>query len=274
MFSSTVAPSSKLAPPTPSELRQMRAAAQPTPNAINTVGGISAALIREGCLVPDDARAGGASKQQQSVVTVSLVRQPRARIARGSLGEQKINLYYQLSLTTIAGAAFTGTFAVSPSLSSEYADVANLYDEIIVDSGRMQFLHRNDLDTPYTTDTGVEAWVWAYDPLDSNSLSSTLNGMQHSQHFLFAPPTSGPGGFQGAPLAVNGSGLFSWSFHVPRSSARRTADAKVFGHDWSDTADTTAAYGYHKPYFASLGASGTVHMQCYITLHCRVRSRS
>jgi hypothetical protein len=188
--------------------------------------------------------------------------------------EVKITLWYELQAKTSAATPFTQTYAITPSLSSEYSDVANLYDEIIVDDGRMQFLVRNDSDVPYSSDTGIQAFVIAYDPLDSTALGSVLNGLQHSQHILFAPPVSGPNGFQGAPLPHTKSGLYDFKWRVPKGTATRAAVATSLGHQWSDTADTTQNYGFFKMYFPSLGASGNVQMEMYCSINCRVRCRS
>lgn len=199
----------------------------------------------------------------------------RSRLnGRAPMKETKINLYFELQWKQTAGAAFTSTYAITPSLASEYSDVASLYDEIIVDGGSIQFLGRTDADTAYTADTGPQACVVAYDPLDNGALGSVLNGMQHSQHLLFAPPTSGPLGFQCIPIAHSKRGLMTFRWSTPSGPARRTGVATAFGHEWSDTIDSSVAYGYLKPYLSVQGTLGFMVFEVYATLNCRVRCRS
>ncbi len=202
-------------------------------------------------------------KEEDTILLFPVPKLARSIRPAGKLSETKINLYNELTLKQVAGTPFTATFAIQPGLSSEFADVANLYDEIRVLGGIAHFVIRTNGATAYTTDTGVQACVLAYDPMDSTALGSVLNGLQHSQHLLFAPP-QGPLGFTAAPLPMTANGLFHFKWSVPNRSARRTGSAGVnFGaSDWSDTADNTATYGYFKPYIPSFGATGFVQWKC------------
>jgi hypothetical protein len=219
-----------------------------------------------------------AEKQHSFAEGLRLVRSAlSARVTSrggGKKDDLSISLYYLVSASTTAGAAYSTVFSIAPGSSSEFSSLAALYDEYICDGGDMQFQYR--LGVAYTTNTGPDFPVWAYDPLDATALGSVVNGMQHKQHIL----TAGPGinvtavGHFDAPQAVTKNGLFRFRWRTPPGVARRTTPTVQFGHEWADTADNTAVFGYLKPYLPVLGATGTYQFTTYLTLHCRFRCRS
>jgi len=180
---------------------------------------------------------------------------------------QRIDLPILYSFTTTAGATYTTPIAINPFDSSEYSSLAALYDEIIIDGASMMFT--TAVSVGYTAQT-TQIGVWAYDPITSTALGSLVNGLQHSQKHVWAHL----GNATYNPTEFTRDGLRHFKWKTLPGSARSVTNTNVFGHDWTSTTETTAVYGYLKPYINPPGATGKHDFVVVVTLHARVRSRS
>jgi hypothetical protein len=190
----------------------------------------------------------------------------------GKNREFRTVLNYTSSFTTTAATDYVGVISIRPSNSSEYATLANIYDEIIVDGGRLDFSLSPV--TTYTTNNGALRAVVAFDPIESAALSSLSNGLIHSQHFQFANAAALNGGTIQTPLATNAHGYFTFKWRTPKGVARSTSATAAFGHEWSSTSDTASDYGYLKWYIPVPGATGTSTGYWTWTLNVRYRART
>jgi hypothetical protein len=214
---------------------------------------------------------------QQSVLSKTVQRSFRMMARRiGRPGRSNdgisIRLYFAFNYANSAGNPMNSVTSLIPGATSEFSALAALYDECICDGGTLHFASRSAV--AYTTDTGPDLGVVAFDPLDTTALGSTVNGMQHSQHYLFGPAGTGLIVPSPTPSATNSAGLHVFHWRTPLGPARRTTPTTQFGHEWSDTVDTTAAYGYLKWWYPSQGATGITATIGYVTLHMRFRCRS
>lgn len=192
----------------------------------------------------------------------------RHRGGKRKLDEVSIQLPLYVQLTTTAATDFTTVTTVAGwQAATEWASLATLYEEYIIDSFDLVFSAAYV--AGYTTST-PGLWVFAYDPMSNAVLGSIANGFQHSQKFVFGMSVDSGR----APIAVAKDGAFHWRVRIPPKVASSTADANVRGHEWTSTSDTTTNYGYIKPFFPVLGATGTHRISCMLNMHCRFRSRT
>lgn len=221
----------------------------------------------------DPSVAANSDNKKEIVGTLAV---PRALLslrsaARSILGskEHKINLYQDQSFVTTANTAYATVQSLSPANTGEITSVANLYDEIIVDG----FSFRYSFSGSGTLIAGCYPSILAYDPIEVAVLSSVLNGMQHEQKSLFFYNVTTASGSMDQTVSTHGH--ITWDVRVKLSSARNQDDAKLFGHDWSNTSGSNAAiYGYFKPYIPVLGATGVLNVGIITTFHCRARCRT
>lgn len=192
------------------------------------------------------------------------------RVGKGRQEIQSYRLPTFYSGTTTAATTYTSVISLTPSDSTEYSAIAALFDEIIVDSYDIVWVLGTEV--AFTTQAPV-IWGWAYDPISSAVISSTANIVQHTQHFIWGAGCE-TSAFQTTPQVMNKDGLFHWRVEVPKSGVRTQAGAAWFGHDWSSTSDTGDFYGFLKPYFKTLGATGVVGFEMIVTYNVRVRCRT
>jgi len=196
----------------------------------------------------------------------------RGKGGKSQMQEIKIDLFYEWNVTTTVATNYTTVQAVSPSLSGEFASCAALYDEMICTGGQLDWHYGTN--TPHTAPVAA-TWVIAYDPLESAALASVTNGYQHRCH-------------QAIGMAVNNvyttvflhqptpsrDGKHHFKFNIQKDTARNQAGAVIFSGQWSDTAGPSVDYGYIKPFFTSLGATGVMTVNLVLRMHCKFRSRS
>lgn len=222
--------------------------------------------------VKDEASKAKQADSSFSRAIVSLrglrATQPNRSGKQKLLESQKYRLPIFYSGTTTVATTYTTVIPIVPSDSTEYSAIAALYDEIRVDSIDMILVLGPEVS--YTTFIPA-LWGIAFDPLSSAALSSTTNIVQHSQHLLWG---MGVNSQVTTPTAVAQNGLLHATFRVPPGEARSTASAAIFGHVFSSTSDTGDIYGYLKPYWKSLGATGTHGFEMIVTLNVTVRSRT
>ncbi len=218
-------------------------------------------------LLQEDAK--DAPGKTEVVAALRLLRglgMPRRGGAK-KLEEVRVRLPLFFSGATTAGTTYSTIIAVQPASSSQWSALSALYDEMIVDSGDMHLVL--GVETAYTT-TAPVIWGVAFDPLDGTALTSTTQLVAHTQHFIWG---QGNATFNATPMAVNLHGLHHFHWRTPTGGARASGNPTLFGHEWSSTAETDN-YGYIKPYWKSIGATGTTGFEMVIYLHCRFRSRT
>jgi len=187
----------------------------------------------------------------------------------GKAREISTILNYTSSDTTTAATDYKGVQALTLTNSTEFTYFVQLWDEVIVDGG--EYSLAVSIATNYTTNNGAVRGVVCFDPLDSSSLASLSNGMQHSQHIQILNPIVAS---NSSMLPMNKDGIIHFKWRTPSGSARTTANVNIFGHEWSSTADGGDIYGYLKHYIPSAGATGVLNLYFTWTLRCRFRCRT
>lgn len=183
----------------------------------------------------------------------------------------RVSLPFSGTFSNTPATTLTASLALTPnSATTEYTELADLYDEVIVDGADLYFTVANV--TNYTTLSGLALAVWSYDPINAGALGSLINGVQHQQHFLFNWSPNTVSGI--APSAHQPRGLYHFSAKVPSGDARTIASSAYFGHSWSSTSDTTQVYGTFKLFAPSLGATGVNTVDYVVVMHCRFRNRT
>jgi len=187
-----------------------------------------------------------------------------------------VTLPTSLDLAGSTNTTFTTVQQCKPSDAPEFASLANVWDECIVDGFTYIFSSSCNL-TP--GGAFANAQVIAWDPINSTALGSVVNGLQHQHHFLWNLPScaagaSGPNVFP-SPQPMTKNGFYTWKWKLPKGAgARSTQSATVYSGEWSDTSSTSTTYGYLKPYLPALGSGVTVYVTGYLFYHLRFRSRS
>jgi len=189
---------------------------------------------------------------------------------RRGLDQISICLPLYITFNTTAAADYTTpTIVAGWQAATEWASLATLYEEYIID--RYDFVFFSDYVTAYTT-SNPQIWALAHDPMSNAALASVANAFQHSQRFIWGQSPSSSSAAR--PQAVTPDGLFHWHVKIPPKVASSTADANVRGHEWTSTSDTTTNYGYIKPYLTAVGATGTIGFRAMLNMYCRFRSRT
>jgi hypothetical protein len=195
-------------------------------------------------------------------------------MGRSKQNEVRTILNYTNQFSTTAATDYKGVINLTLSDSTEWTSLAALWDEVIVDSGRLEFTITQT--TNFTTNNGANRHVLCFDPLDASSLGSLSNGLQHSQHMTFswAQTTTGLSSAMTVPVPMNKNGVFVFHFRIPKGSARTAGSSAIFGHEWSSTGDASDVYGYLKWYLPTTGATGVQTVYWTWTLNCRFRART
>lgn len=210
----------------------------------------------------------------EKIAAARLVRASTARVstrpgARGKMNEIRSILNFTGSFATTAATDYANNLNINPSLSTEYTSFSNIWDEMIVDSGKLEWTCQAT--TTFTTNNGAARAVVCFDPLDATVLGSLSNGLQHSQHKQFVTSTAI---YQTFPLPENKDGYWTFRWKTPKGVARTTNSSVVFGHEWCSTSDTTDVYGYLKWFIPTGGATGVWTVHYTWTLNCRFRCRT
>jgi hypothetical protein len=208
---------------------------------------------------------------------MALVRAAMRAGTRGAkAGEVSTILNFTGTFTTVAATDNTTVINLKPADSTEWASLANIWDEMIVDGGHFDFTV--GITTNFTNYNGASRAVVCYDPLDSTALGSLSNGLQHQQHFQFGTPNT-TAGTNILPVCVtkcyrNAQGVYRFMWKTPRAGARQASAAANFGHEWSSTNDTGDFYGFLKFYIPQSGATGLLTVYWTWTLNTRWRCRT
>jgi hypothetical protein len=191
-------------------------------------------------------------------------------VARG-LKSRSLTIVLPLpyQFTTTAATTYNTVQSLDLTQISEFgSDLINLYDEVKIDRFRIQL---SVLPFGYTTSTNSHICGIAYDPTNSGAAGSVTNVAQHGQHLLFACQ---PGG-SSIPQAVSRYGLINWQFAPPAGVMRSTAIVAVHGKsEWVSCSDANIIFGYLKPYFPSIGATGVMYFDSMIFFTLSFRCRT
>lgn len=208
-------------------------------------------------------------KFDEKVQIAPLVRSVAARNALGKTEKISVRLPENLGAVTTAGATYTTVWSLSAvNASTEFAALAALYDEYRVNSISFRIGCGNQLD--YTTAL-PQHWVFAYDPVSSGALGSTVNGISHSNHVVWI---ACPNNFGRSPSIYTKDGYMHMSVTVPKGTIRAPGADTIIGNDWASTSASAGVVGYLKPYLPSIGATGTTAVLIVVEYHCQFRCRS
>jgi len=194
---------------------------------------------------------------------------PVGKPRSGKMREVSTILNFTSNFQIVAATDNTTVLNVQMDKSTEWASFAALWDEVIVDGGKLDFT--TDVVTTYTSNSGSSRSVVCFDPLDATALGSLSNGMQHQQYLQFVTTTAIYGR---VIFADNKGGFWSFRWHTPRGNARSSAGGAIFGHEWSSTGDAGDVYGYLKFFIPQGGATGKWSVDYTWTLFVRFRCRT
>jgi hypothetical protein len=189
--------------------------------------------------------------------------------SRGKASEVRTILNFTTSFTSVAATDNTTVISLTPSSSTEWAQFQNLWDEVIVDGGHIDFTYA--VTTAYTTSNGATRAVCAFDPIDGVALGSLSNGLQHQQHLQFS---TAAGQLLTFPTIASPKGYWHFKWKTPRGFCRTSGALAAFGHEWSSTSDAADIYGYLKFYIPQVGATGVYVVYYTWTLDVRFRCRT
>jgi hypothetical protein len=184
--------------------------------------------------------------------------------------ELPIRINFPAVFSTTAGAVYTTPFSIIPGVFNEYATLAALYDEVIVDGGVYEWT--STVTTNFTSNSGINRAVICFDPLLNTALATFSQGLQHMQHLQYQACNSGNP--ITLPICMNKDGIMRFRWRTPRKNARTTSATTIFGHEWSSTADVNQIYGFLKWHIPVSGATGVITHDGTVTLDCRFRCRS
>jgi len=219
---------------------------------------------------PEKEKSNPESELMKKALDVIRVNRPFSR-GRGKFNREfPIRINFPLAFSTTAGAVFTTPFSIIPGVFNEYATLAALYDEVIVDGGVYEWT--STVTTNFTSNSGINRYLIAFDPLLNTALATFSQGLQHEQHMQYQGANSGTP--VTTPQCHTPDGIMRFRWRTPRKVARTTSATTIFGHEWSSTADVNQIYGFLKWHIAVSGATGVVTHDGTVTLNCRFRCRS
>ncbi len=207
------------------------------------------------------------SSDSKSLQPLRLLRQP-ARSAGSRLkgiGTLKTWLWYSTSATSSTTTAQAPVFRLRPSDSSEFADLANIFDELRVVRAKAHFAVSGSAASNF--------WdvAMAYDPVNAGVYSSVTACLSAQHH---VGPLRAPGG-NSSPGSYTPSGLWIFpEFQLPKGpQGTDFVSSSVATGQWQDTGVTAVDYGYFKGYVTA-PSGGTSTCTIYIGLLCELRCRS
>jgi len=192
----------------------------------------------------------------------------RVNGGKGRHNEVKLIMVTNTSAISGNATAQAPVFPVQPGAASEFASVAAMFDEYIVDAVECFF----NVSTP-NSQTGDVDFAVAYDPLNSGAYSSVVGVLEASQ--FRGPYQHGNTGKACTPVCMNNTGFFRWLVRLPKGAQITNP---VGGTDsvgvWVSTATTSTVFGNIKGYVTASSAGVATTMQIYMRIHCRFRQRS
>ncbi len=225
---------------------------------------------------PDDK----SGKDTKKVVEPAPLTINKLLMGRGGKGVKlktlRTRLAYSFNNTGTVNTAFSTVIPVQPSATTSWSSFAAIYEEVIVHGGTVHFTV-NVTGSGSTPLGGNNLFAVAYNPLVSTAATSVASLCEFQQSKLFGidngTATSTGNGFGGA-LPVSPTGLFSFSFKVPKGkSARSSSASSTFSGEWSNTNDGSDVYGWISPYGPTPGANNTTTMLGVIVMDVSFRSR-
>jgi hypothetical protein len=200
-----------------------------------------------------------------------------ARAAMAGFGAQmlKIKLYTTFN-APVSSSQVSSVFAVDPTVASEFASLAALFDEYKVVGGHIDYVTNLVVDGNSATAAATDRrLVIAYDPADGAAITVPSTAQQLVQHQLIFVA----GGFSTAPVATRvqtENDHHRFEFHVPKG-VLEVANQSSIGGAWQPTNPPTSylPYGYIKLCTgASIGnANQPTGVQCNVITHCEFRCR-
>jgi len=199
----------------------------------------------------------------------------RPRLMSGvKLPETAVTIWNTVTVTSAAGAAIASVVSLIPSGCAEFAQLAVLFDEVIVD--RVEFLtYFTGLSTAAASSSVLAIQV--FDPADYSALASVMAGMPCSQRLRepYVLTVTPPAAYSSAGLfSVNQNGWLHWSARIPKGAMRASTLATIYGHEWSPLGEAGDLYGVLKTYVEAPIALVTTTYRTLIGYHVRVRSRA
>lgn len=206
---------------------------------------------------------------------LSILKQAMRHFGRGgkSSGKPfKINLLLAFNGASAATTSQNPIVSIVPGSSTEFASLANLFDEFIMDGCTTH------LRVFSGTNTQTSGWscAMAYDPLNSGTYSSTSQVLEATQHVgPIAAPSSGGGALDASPVGTSPLGYHTKRFKCPKGPQVHDPDVvSLYGTgQWTSTGVATTLYGALKFYFEAAGA-GSTQFNGFIIMHCRFRVRT
>jgi hypothetical protein len=217
----------------------------------------------------DDSESNVKDSESKTLQPPRLLRQP-GRSARGSylkkIGTLKTWLWNVSSTTSSAATAQAPVFRLRPSDSAEFADLANLFDELRVVAAKARYAVSLGGSGVTTIDTAM-----AYDPVNSGAYSSVVAVLPAAHHV-------GPNRLHASnsnPEATSRSGFWEFpEFQLPKGpQGTDFVSSAVATGQWQDTGVTAVDYGYFKGYI-NAASNGTTTCTIYIGMLCELRCRS
>ncbi len=233
----------------------------------------------------DDGK--GDSKKEVAVITDGVLQNAlmnagvKAHLARwkamprakgGKSPEYPYTLVFNFSSTSGAAAAQAPVVDVRPGVTSEWAALIQLFDEVICDGGEVHF---RSYMTSTTNTNGVDM-VMVYDPVIATALTSLNIGLEAFQHKGPLAVAGGPGttgNLLAQPNAVTPTGFWKMRWKTPRGPSVSNTGGADFSGTWSSTSVTTSTYGHLKMYVEAPSV-GTTSITGHFKMFCRFRSRA
>jgi hypothetical protein len=197
------------------------------------------------------------------------VQRPAFKVLQGTSrhNEIGITLVDSTNASSSAVSAQAISYAIIPGRSSEFTNLATMYEEFIMDSVDV-FFNTSVLNT----NTADVDFAISYEPLNSTPPSSVSNVLESSQ--FDGPFQVGLTARAVSPTSVTRTGFASKHFTCPKGpSVLDPATVTISGTgQWTSTAVATTAYGYLKGYVTA-PSTGFTNVGIYLRMHCRFRSR-
>jgi len=184
----------------------------------------------------------------------------------------KINLLLAYNGASAATTSQNPIVSIVPGSSTEFASLANIFDEFIMDGCTTH------LRVFSGTNTQTSGWsaAMAYDPLNSGTYSSTSQVLEAQQHVgPIAAPSAGAGALDASPVGTSPLGYHVKRFKCPKGPQVHDPDVvSLYGTgQWTSTGVASTMYGALKFYFEAAGA-GSTQFNGFIIMHCRFRVRT
>jgi len=183
-----------------------------------------------------------------------------------------INLTIPFNGASAAVTAQAPVIAVCPGTSTEFASLANLFDEMKCVGATV---HMRIFSASATQTSGWGA-AFAYDPSNTGTYSSVAQVLEAEQHLgPLSAPSAGASTLVAAPASHTKSGFYVWKIKVPKGPHVHDPNVLSFNGtgEWTSTGVSTTTYGNVKGYLEAAGA-GATQFNGYIIMHCVFRVRT